>query len=123
LPSSLVGLKAVVESEDVGGPLEAKTLADVDVEISRELEEEEDLVRFEDIISGNSCTTNSLEAPRFRRNVSELNRNESFSFYLIQKVMLMRPQHQLSSESLETKYSFELQMLISIVHLEFEDFY
>jgi len=56
----LVGPKAKVEGEDVGEPSKYKTLANVDIEISSNLEEEEDLARFEDVMSATSRAIDAL---------------------------------------------------------------
>jgi len=55
-------------------------------------------------------------------NVNEQSGNDSLPFHFIQGFTHTCPQHELSSKSLETKYSLEPQTSILIVNLEIEGF-
>jgi len=60
----------------------------VDVEVSsdsmEEEDEEEDLVRFEDIMSAASRVADAIEIPRLSCNVSKPSGSENFPFHFIQ---------------------------------------
>jgi len=125
LLSTPVGLKASIESEDVEEPSEPKTIVDADINISSNFEDddEEDLVRFEDVMSVASCTADALEAPQLSHNISMASGNESFPFHLIEGVTHLRLLCELSPKSSETEYNSNRQTSISIVSPQFKDFY
>jgi len=77
----------VVTSEEIRSLFELKTSTNVDVQVSSDFmekeDEEEDLIRFEDIMNAASHIANTLKALNLSYNVIELSGDESFSFHLI----------------------------------------
>jgi len=115
-------IKAVATNsiEEVGGPSEPKTPHNADVEVSSESDEEveedeEDLVRFEDIMSVASCIVGALEHINFTQNIDW--------HALIARSSHKYKQFEFSVESSKTEYNLEPQTSMSIVSSEFEEYY
>jgi len=119
-----------IQGQNVGGPSKPNTPTHVVIEDSsninkeeeNEKEVEEDLVRFEDVMSVASQTVDALEDPKLSQNISDSSGKSSFPFYLIQRVIHLCPHHMLSPKSSGTECSSKPQMSISIISPEFEDF-